>query len=260
MALYDTIGKTYRQTRQADARITARLIDLLRLPSGSPVADVGAGTGNYSIELVRAGFRCFAIEPSLVMAKQADQHPSIQWLSGGAESIPLPDSSVAACVSILSYHHFQDRRMAMSEMLRIAGAGPLIFFTFCPQRLSTFWLYRYFPTLLADARSCFESAERMAVEMERWTGRSATLHWFPLPFDLADWFAAAGWRRPELYLDEHVRQGISSFARVPLPELESGLSRLSSELADGSWERQFGSLRDQRELDVGYVFIHLALA
>src|SRR5215831_1867055 len=156
MALYDTIGKTYRQTRRADARIAARMIELLSLPPDSTVADIGAGTGNYSIELVRAGFRCFAIEPSIEMAKQADQHPSIQWLSGCAESIPLPDRSVAACVSILSYHHFRDRRMALNEMLRIAGAGPLVFFTFCPQRLSTFWLYRYFPTMLADARSCFD--------------------------------------------------------------------------------------------------------
>ena len=150
--------------------------------------------------------------------------------------------------------------MALSEMLRIAGAGPLVFFTFCPQRLSAFWLYRYFPTMLADARSCFNSAERTAEEMERWSGRSATLHWFPLPFDLADWFAAAGWCRPELYLDAHVRQGISSFARVPLPELDFGLRRLASDLADGSWEREFGNLRDRKELDTGYVFIHLAAA
>lgn len=258
MVLYDTIGKTYRQTRRADARIAARLMELLSLPSDSAVADIGAGTGNYSIELARAGFRCFAIEPSIAMAKQAEEHQSIQWLSSCAESIPLPDRSVAACISILSYHHFQDRRRALSEMLRVAGAGPLVVFTFCPRRLSAFWLYRYFPTMLADARSCFDSAEMTAGEMERWSGRSATLHWFPLPFDLADWFAAAGWRRPELYLDAHVRNGISSFARVPLPELESGLSRLASDLADGSWERQFGDLRGKKELDAGYVFIHLA--
>jgi ubiquinone/menaquinone biosynthesis C-methylase UbiE len=258
MEIYDTIGKTYRKTRRADERIAARLMELLSLPLDSVVADIGAGTGNYSIELARAGYRCFAIEPSMEMAKQAEEHQAIQWISGRAESIPLPDRSVAACISILSYHHFQVRRMALSEMLRIAGAGPLVFFTFCPERLSEFWLYRYFPTMLSDARASFESAEMTAREMESCTGRSATLHWFPLPFDLADWFAAAGWRRPELYLDAQVRQGISSFARVSLPELDSGLRRLSSDLADGAWEQEFGHLRGLSELDAGYVFIHLA--
>lgn len=258
MVLYDTIGKTYSKTRRPDPRIATRLIELLSLPPGSTIADIGSGTGNYALELAQAGFQCWAVEPSAEMMRQAEEHPSIQWLSGSAESIPLPDGSVAACVSVLSYHHFQDRRAALNEMVRITGSGPLVFFTFCPRRLSAFWLYRYFPSMLTDARSCFHNAEAAADEMQRWSGRTATLHWFPLPFDLVDWFAAAGWRRPELYLDAQVRQGISSFAKVPRAELESGLNRLSSDLAGGSWEREFGQLRDRNEMDAGYVFIRLA--
>jgi ubiquinone/menaquinone biosynthesis C-methylase UbiE len=257
MILYDTIGKIYGKTRKSDPRIAARLIELLSLPPDSTVADIGAGTGNYSIELARAGFRCFAVEPSIEMAQHAKEHQAIKWVLASAESIPLPDKSVSACVSMLSYHHFHDRRKALAEMLRIAGAGPLVFFTFCPQRLSAFWLYSYFPSMLTDVRSCFHSAETTAGEMERLTGRTATLHWFPLPHDLIDWFAAAGWRRPELYLDAQVRQGISSFTKVPPEELESGLRRLSADLADGSWEHEYGKLRKQEELDAGYVFIQL---
>jgi ubiquinone/menaquinone biosynthesis C-methylase UbiE len=192
------------------------------------------------------------------MALQAEKNQSIQWLSGSAESIPLPDKSVAACFSILAYHHFEDRRTALSEMMRIAGSGPLVFFTFCPRRLSTFWLYRYFPAMLADARSCFHSAEATAAEMEGWTGRKATLDWFPLPSDLVDWFAAAGWNRPEHYLDANVRQGISSFAKVPEAELEPGLRRLASDLAGGLWDQEFGNLRKLEELDAGYFFLQLS--
>jgi hypothetical protein len=112
--------------------------------------------------------------------------------------------------------------------------------------------------MLADARSCFQSAEATAKEMEAWSGRTATLEWYPLPSDFADWFAAAGWNRPELYLDSLVQQGISSFAKVPPPELDSGMSRLSGDLSDGSWDREFGSFRGRSELDAGYVFIRLA--
>lgn len=258
MSLYDNIGKSYSKTRRPDSRIASRLVELLSLPPDSIVADVGAGTGNYSIELARAGFRCIAVEPSVEMAKQAREHQSILWLSSFAESVPLSNGSVAGCISVLSYHHFQDRRAGLTEMLRIAGSGPLIFFTFCPQRLSAFWLYSYFPSMLADARSCFHSAEATAREMEHWSSRTATLHWFPLPSDLVDWFAAAGWRRPELYLDEHARQGISSFAKVPSQELEFGLRWLSADLADGSWDQKFGILHQKEALDTGYVFIHLA--
>jgi ubiquinone/menaquinone biosynthesis C-methylase UbiE len=260
MALYDTIGKTYSATRRPDPRIAARLIELLSLPPGSLVADIGAGTGNYSLELVRGGFPCVAIEPSLEMTRQAEPHPQVRWVLGRAESIPLPDKSVSACVSVLSYHHFEDRRTALTEMLRIAGAGPLVFFTFCPKRLSMFWLYRYFPTMLADARSCFHTAEATAAEMTHWSNRTATLHWFPLPGDLDDLFAAAAWRQPELYLDPHVRQGISSFAKVPPPELEAGLMHLAADLADGSWDRELGELRERETLEAGYVFIRLPTA
>jgi ubiquinone/menaquinone biosynthesis C-methylase UbiE len=258
MTRYDIIGRTYNHTRRPDPRIAARLMELLSLPSGSAVADIGAGTGNYTNALARAGFRCFAVDPSLEMARQAEENPSVRWISARGESIPLPDRSVDGCVSVLSYHHFEDRGAALAEMQRIAGKGPLVFFTFCPERLSTFWLYRYFPSMLADARSSFVSAEGMVEEMEKWTGRAATLHWFPLPRDLADWFAAAGWSRPELYLDAQVRAGISSFSRVPGTELEAGLHRLSGDLANGVWEREFGSLLDKDELDAGYVFIRLA--
>src|SRR5688572_190558 len=168
MTLYDTIGKTYSRTRRPDHRITARLIELLSLPSGSTVADIGAGTGNYSVELARAGFPCVAVEPSVGMSNQCEKHQSVRWLSASAELIPLPDRSVSACISVLSYHHFQDRHKALLEMVRITTSGPLVFFTFCPRRLSTFWLYNYFPSMLVDACSRFPNAEEAAEEMERW--------------------------------------------------------------------------------------------
>jgi ubiquinone/menaquinone biosynthesis C-methylase UbiE len=48
MTLYDSIGKNYNSTRQSDKRIVNKLISLLNLPIGSTIADIGAGTGNYS--------------------------------------------------------------------------------------------------------------------------------------------------------------------------------------------------------------------
>ncbi len=48
MALYNSIGHRYNHTRQPDSRTVKESITLLNLLSGKIVADVDAGTGNYS--------------------------------------------------------------------------------------------------------------------------------------------------------------------------------------------------------------------
>jgi hypothetical protein len=42
--IYDTIGQKYNTNRQADPRITSKIKGLLDLPTGSTIADIGAGT------------------------------------------------------------------------------------------------------------------------------------------------------------------------------------------------------------------------
>ena len=77
MTLYNSIGQNYNRTRQADSRIVDRLIDLLNLPKGTTIADVGAGTGNYSNAIAIQGYRVVAIEPSQVMQSQRQFHPNV---------------------------------------------------------------------------------------------------------------------------------------------------------------------------------------
>ena len=55
MNLFNTIGETYTDTRQADERIVALLVEYLGLSHGATIADIGAGTGNYSNALAEAG-------------------------------------------------------------------------------------------------------------------------------------------------------------------------------------------------------------
>ncbi|MEQ8954056.1 MAG: class I SAM-dependent methyltransferase, partial [Gammaproteobacteria bacterium] len=62
-AIYDRIGKTYTATRKADPRIARHLKELLQLPPGSRLIDVGAGSGNYSFALAEMGYRITAVEP-----------------------------------------------------------------------------------------------------------------------------------------------------------------------------------------------------
>ncbi|HOZ61401.1 MAG TPA: class I SAM-dependent methyltransferase, partial [Smithellaceae bacterium] len=82
MTRYDTIGTNYNSCRNADARIISVLKDLLGLPEGSVVVDVGAGTGNYSNALAASGYKLKAVEPSEVMRRQAVPSLNVEWLAG----------------------------------------------------------------------------------------------------------------------------------------------------------------------------------
>ena len=54
--------------------------------------------------------------------------------------------------------------------------------------------------------------------------------------DCKDGFLCAYRRRPEAYLDPNVRSAISTLARVG--DYQAGLTRLGSDLTDGSWHRK----------------------
>ena len=76
-----------------------------------------------------------------------------------------------------------------------------------------FWLTRdYLPEvadLLVGRPSLIEQAHAIGARMEP----------VLIPWDCADGFFEAYWRRPEAYLDEHFRRGVSVWARVG-PETE----------------------------------------
>jgi hypothetical protein len=71
-----------------------------------------------------------------------------------------------------------------------------------------------------------------------------------IPGDCIDGFLGAYWQRPEAYLDEKVRAGISTFSR--LTSIDPQLERLQRDLMSGNWERRNRELRHLGELDVGY--------
>lgn len=260
MAIYNRIGQSYINTRQPDARIVSALFDLLALPQGSMVADVGAGTGNYTNALADRGLHIQAVEPSVVMREQAVPHPHVQWHEGVAEHVPLPDSSVQGVISTLALHHFPDLSQALHEMSRVAGGGPFVFLTFDYRQVEPLWLADYFPSLWQDAVRSLPPLQDIASEIEASTGREVEIIPFLLPPDLSDMFMAAGWRRPEVYLDPAVRAGISSFALGDVSETATGLIRLRADLDSGNWDKQYGWVRSLREIDAGYRFLRAKAA
>ncbi|MEH1903285.1 MAG: class I SAM-dependent methyltransferase [Nostoc sp.] len=258
MPIYNSIGQQYSKTRIPDIRIVNTLIDLLNLPKGSIIADIGAGTGGYTIELAKQGFLINAIEPSLVMQKQAVEHPQVKWFSGYAENLPLPDKSVDAVVSILTIHHFSDLEKAFQEMHRIIRDGTIILLTFDIRLAKRIWLYDYFPFLWEDSLRLLSLNELINL-IQKNTKRRVEAIPFLLPHDLSDLFAAAAWKRPEMYLNPEVRAGISSFALANPDLIEQGLQLLTADLSSGKWEKKYGDIHNLTEIDIGYRFIRATL-
>lgn len=258
MPLYDSIGQQYSKFRHPDSRIVNLLLELLKLPANSTIADIGAGTGNYSRAIAAQGFQVYAVEPSSVMRAQAIEHPHVKWFTGYAEDLPLPEASVDGVISILTIHHFSNLEKAIREMHRILRGGAMVFLTFDVRLCERLWLADYFPWLREDALGLPPLSE-IAKLIELSTHRTVKAFTFMLPHDLSDLFAAAAWRRPELYLNPKVRAGISSFAIPDATLIEQGVRWLEEDLSSGRWDEKYGKVRKLSEIDAGYRFLRATL-
>jgi len=257
--LYDKVGKTYNETRVADHRIISELIRLLDLERGVTIADIGAGTGNYSFALAKAGYNIVAIEPSVTMILHSRQHPDIKWIHGCAENIPLRTESLDGVISILALPHFSDITASFKEMARIVKNGPFVIFTFDPKIGKKTWMYRYFP-FFWDHFNHLPTVKETAQILGNITNLTPQIIPFELPSDLSDNFAAAAWRKPHLYLSQGYRSNISSFRMTDSEIVKRSVKQLSSDLECGRWEKLYGEVLHLDKFDAGYFFIFLSNA
>ena len=255
---YDQIGLTYNNTRVADARIVARLVELLDLPAGSTIVDIGAGTGNYSKALVKHGFNVTAVEPSLVMRDQGKGSYSLSWHVGYAEDLPLPTGQFDGAVMTLCVHHLKDWCKALKEAMRVTDGGPLVIFMFDIEFKHEFWLYDYFPELVAIDATMKPDLHDLDTFVEEELKRGFYVESFPLPQDLTDHFLCADWARPENYLRADIHRGISSFYKLDENARMDGMERLQRDISDGTWPRKYGALLKQDSLDYGYRFVRIS--
>jgi SAM-dependent methyltransferase len=233
---YDAIGRSYSTRRQPDPRLAARLDALI---GDSTVLNVGAGTGSY--EPVRSGV--VAVEPSTVMLSQRPPSaaPAVQAV---VEALPFQDQAFDVVLAILTVHHWSDQRRGLEECARVAR-DRVVILTWDPDA-EGFWLVRdYFPDILAIDRRVFPSMELLRAVLG-----PIDVQPLPIPRDCVDGFLGAFWLRPEAYLDEEVRAGISAFSRMT--SIGPQLQRLEHDLVSGDWERRNAELRHRIDLDVGY--------
>ncbi len=238
-ARYDAIGRSYTATRATDPRIAARI--RAALGDARTVINVGAGTGSYE----PADREVVAVEPSAVMRAQraAGAAPAID---GRAEALPFDDGGFDAALAVLTLHHWADWRAGCAELRRVAR-DRVVVLSWDPTYVDRLWLGpEYFPGVTDAQVVEFPSLADQAAALD------ARVEVVPVPWDCADGFFSAFWRRPEAYLEPAVRAGISTLAELDPAVLEPGLTRLRADLEDGAWARRHADLLELSELDLGY--------
>lgn len=221
--LYDTIGATYTATRCTEPRIAEQV--WAALGDARTVLNVGAGTGSYE----PSDRDVIAVEPSAVMRAQrpAGAAPCV---AATAESLPFEDQSFDAAMAFATVHHWHDPIAGLREMRRVARR--VVVFTCDTSDESwrrRFWLTRdYLPEV---------AASRVGLANELAHAIGARMEPVLIPWDCADGFFEAYWRRPEA--------GVG-------PEAEQRAVRsLRDDLASGRWAERNRDLLDLEAAELG---------
>jgi SAM-dependent methyltransferase len=237
--LYDAIGATYTVTRRTEPRIAARI--WAALGDARTVLNVGAGSGSYE----PSDRDVTAVEPSAVMRAQRPVGAA-PCVAATAERLPFEDQSFDAAMAFSTVHHWENPIAGLREMRRVARR--VVVFTHDASDagwLRRFWLIRdYLPEvadLVAGRPSLTEQARAIGARVEP----------VLVPWDCADGFFEAYWRRPEAYLDDHVRRGVSVWARVGPKAEQRAVRGLRDDLVSGRWAERNRDLAALDEAELG---------
>ena len=244
--LYDTIGGDYTATRRTEPRIAARVWDALG--DARTVLNVGAGTGSYE----PPGRDVIAVEPSAVM-RALRPEGSAPCVAAAAESLPFEDQSFDAAMAFSTIHHWQDPIAGLRELRRVARR--VVVFTYDAGSIGwqeRFWLSRDY---LPEFNSVVAHQLPSLADLTRAIGGRAEP--VLVPWDCADGFFEAYWRRPEAYLDEHVRRAVSVWTKVGPEAEQRAVDQLRDDLDSGRWAERN---RDLVALDAAELGLRLLVA
>lgn len=125
---YDPIIALTMRERLFRGRLAEQV--LAGLPAQARIADVGAGTGTFAIELAAAAptARVVAIDGDpevLALARAKPGAAAVEWKQALADALPLEDASCERVTMSLLLHHLDQagKRAALAEAHRVLRPG-----------------------------------------------------------------------------------------------------------------------------------------
>ena len=127
-ARWDELGPTFFTPAVREQALAAAEAE-----PGALAADVGAGTGYVTEELLARGLRVIAVDQSRPMldALGAKLGPSapVELRQGEAEALPIEDGAVDYAFANMFLHHVESPPAAIAEMVRILRPGGTLVIT-----------------------------------------------------------------------------------------------------------------------------------
>jgi SAM-dependent methyltransferase len=167
------------------------------------------------------------------------------YSAGDVESLPFADQSFDAAMAFSTIHHWRDPVAGLREMRRVARR--VVVFTYDSSEFAwrrRFWLTRdYLPEVAGLAGVTW--LPRLAGVIG---GRAEPVL---IPWDCADGFLEAYWRRPEAYLEEHARRACSVWARVGPQAERRAVRSLRDDLGSGRWAERNSDLAGLDAAELG---------
>jgi len=236
---YETMGRGYRAVRQPDPRLAEKIAGAVG--DHQTLINVGAGTASYE----PVDRWVLAVEPSGVMIAQRppDAAPVLQL---SVEDLPLADRTVDAALAVLTLHHWRDIEAGLRQLLRVVRQRIVIVIMDVPTLAQLWIIADYLPEFVGRHTARFPSIEWLCELLP-----NSTAEVLAVPRDCTDGFPAALWARPHALLDPATRAATSPWYDLPEATVQRALTRLRSDLEDGTWRQRYGYLLEQTELDVG---------
>ena len=111
-------------------------------------------------------------------------------------------------------------------------------FTSTPEQTGSFWLKHYFPDAIERSVELMPGLDEVNVALEAAGFGVSHTDPYEVTTKVRDRFLYCGKHRPELYLSESVRRGITTFRQLADPaEVESGCARLADDIESGRLEK-----------------------
>jgi superfamily II DNA or RNA helicase len=112
--------------------------------------------------------------------------------------------------------------------------GRFVILTATPEQMQSYWLNEYFPDAIIKSIVQMPVLDLVTGALTRAGFTFIETEGLDIRDDLQDLFLYSGKHRPEMYLDEGVRRGISTFASLAdQEEVASGCRRLAENIQPG---------------------------
>lgn len=235
-AIYDKIGNHYDTTRKADPYISSQFNQFLNIKDQQNYLDIACGTGNYTTELSKLGGNWYAFDQSeLMLCEAKNKSKRVKWSKYDVEKTPFQSSYFDGAICSLAIHHFPDLSKAFKEISRVLKPSAcMILFTATPEQMQGYWLNEYFPKMMKASCEQMPTITAIKNAIEPYNLKIACTHPLFITPELQDFFLYSGKQRPEIYLEQAVRDGISSFSNLcTKSELKKGLFSLQNDIKSG---------------------------